>query len=228
MISGKLTLLRPVQPGVSGRRQGWRVCRQLQVSWSCDMGGHYFIFSDSTRVILPAVEAAHRSVKMPRGEMIWLWLMRIILADDESLKTQKFVPLLRCTSYETTDRYFYICNLITWYLTYCIQCIRFIKKIHFCRREETEPSCRQFRGNPECYYEDPCPATCRQSPAQDQCARYSVRLVWFDKEFNLTWFIVTQDIPGCYEPPIEDDPCPGPCRQKPDQRECAEYSVRLV
>ena len=45
------------------------------------------------------------------------------------------------------------------------------------RREETEPSCRQFRGNPECYYEEIelCPATCRQNPEQSQCRRYQVR-----------------------------------------------------
>ena len=55
--------------------------------------------------------------------------------------------------------------------------------------KETEASCRQYRGNPECYYEeeDPCPATCRRDPTQESCSRYS-------------------NIPGCYipPPPIDD------------------------
>ena len=49
--------------------------------------------------------------------------------------------------------------------------------------KETEASCRQYRGNPECYYEDPCPATCNPKlggdPTQDFCLRY-------------------KNIPGCY------------------------------
>ena len=51
--------------------------------------------------------------------------------------------------------------------------------------EETEASCRQYRGNPECYYEeeDPCPATYNPKlggdPTQDFCLRY-------------------KNIPGCY------------------------------
>ena len=55
--------------------------------------------------------------------------------------------------------------------------------------KETEASCRQYRVNPECYYEDPCPATCNPKlggdPTQESCSRYS-------------------NIPGCYIPDIDD------------------------
>ena len=68
--------------------------------------------------------------------------------------------------------------------------------MHFIRREVTEPSCRQFRANPECYYvppppppppstapppsDDPCPDTCRRNPDQSLCAEYSVRFTSVD------------------------------------------------
>ena len=60
--------------------------------------------------------------------------------------------------------------------------------------KETEASCRQYRGNPECYYEDPCPATCRRDTFQELCEPFKNILGCYRSTVK-----VCGDLPQCEE-----------------------------
>ena len=70
MITGQLSLLRAVQPGVPGRRQGGPVSSKLQVSViQGDLGAliQGSVIAGSTRETPPVAVDVHRSAKMLQG-----------------------------------------------------------------------------------------------------------------------------------------------------------------